>query len=122
MFQMVGTPEEGEAVVIVDRYGTPFAAIYENGRYVAHYFNGRPVYYGADLVRSVWRWAGEREAVLLNQMKPEDYGEAPAVAGDIPAYWSPLSFKMVEGRKARREEMRKHNVIEVGSEMPKLPN
>jgi len=105
---------------VVDRHGTPMTATYEGGRYVAHYFNSRPIYYGADIVRSVWRWVGPRERVELNAMQPSDYGEAPAVQGDIPSYWSPLSFKTVEGRKARREEMAKFNVIEVGNEKPKL--
>lgn len=122
MFALVETPEEGEPVVIVDRYGTPYTATYEDGKFVAHRFNGRPICYSADVVRSVWRWTGERDFVALNQMRPSDYGETARVFGDTPAYWSPLSFKMVEGRKARREEMREHNVIEVGNEMPKLKN
>lgn len=122
MFKKIETPEEGESVIIVDRYGVPNTATYEDGKFVAHHFNGRPICYSADIVRSVWRWTGEREAVRLNEMRSSDYGEAPRVFGDIPPYWSPLSFQMVEGRKARREEMAQHNVIEVGNEMPKLKN
>lgn len=38
---------------------------------------------------------------------------APAVWGDLPEYVSPLSFRPVDGRRARREEMRQFNVREV---------
>jgi hypothetical protein len=39
---------------------------------------------------------------------------------DIEAYHSPISNKVIEGRVARREEMKRHNVREVDpSEKPK---
>lgn len=38
---------------------------------------------------------------------------APAVWGDLPEYISPLTFRPVDGRRARREEMRRFNVREV---------
>lgn len=38
---------------------------------------------------------------------------APYVWGDLPEYISPLSMKPVDGRRARREEMKIHNVREV---------
>ena len=44
---------------------------------------------------------------------------APAMLGDLPEYQSPLSFKMVDGRRARREEMAKYDVRELDpSERP----
>jgi hypothetical protein len=37
----------------------------------------------------------------------------PQVRGDIPAYWSPLTGKIIEGRHARSEEMKRENVREL---------
>lgn len=122
MFKKIETPDEGERVVLVDKYGDPHVAEYHEGRYVVGWTNGRPMCLGLGIAppdSKVYRWTGPRAKVELNQMKPSDYGETARVFGDIPAYWSPLSFEMVEGRKARREEIAKHNVIEVGNEMPK---
>lgn len=43
----------------------------------------------------------------------------PAMLGDLPAYVSPLSMQVVDGRRARREEMARHGVREVDpSERP----
>lgn len=38
---------------------------------------------------------------------------APAVWGDMPEYISPLSMRPVDGRYARREEMKRFDVREV---------
>lgn len=37
----------------------------------------------------------------------------PFIVSDIPAYKSPLGTGWIEGRTARREEMKRHNVREV---------
>lgn len=43
----------------------------------------------------------------------------PHIMGDLPAYASPLSGQVIEGRFARKEEMKRHNVREVDpSERP----
>lgn len=45
------------------------------------------------------------------------YGQVSTyVMPDKPGYVSPLDFKMVEGRAAHRDHMRRHNVIEVGDQ------
>jgi hypothetical protein len=38
---------------------------------------------------------------------------APMIASDLPAYMSPMGSGMIEGRAARREDMKRHNVREV---------
>ena len=38
---------------------------------------------------------------------------APYVWSDLPEYISPMSLRPVDGRRARREEMKKYNVREV---------
>ena len=40
-------------------------------------------------------------------------GKSIYVISDIPPYKSPLSMKVVDGRYARREEMKRYNVREV---------
>lgn len=37
---------------------------------------------------------------------------APAVHSDYPAYFSHASCKMIEGKAARREDMKRHNCVE----------
>lgn len=47
---------------------------------------------------------------------------APMIQSDLPAYKSPLGTGWVEGRAARREEMKRHNVREVDpSEFRRAP-
>lgn len=38
---------------------------------------------------------------------------APLIIPDIPAYMSPMGSGLIDGRKARREDMKRHNVREV---------
>lgn len=40
----------------------------------------------------------------------------PYVMGDTKEYWSPLSGNMVSSRTTRREEMKRHDVVEIGNE------
>jgi hypothetical protein len=37
----------------------------------------------------------------------------PTIRGDIPDYVSPVTGKVVSGRAARRDEMAKHDLVEV---------
>lgn len=41
---------------------------------------------------------------------------SPYVMGDTKEYWSPLSGQMVSSRATRREEMKRHDVVEIGNE------
>ncbi len=39
--------------------------------------------------------------------------EGPFVLGDLPAYTSPVTGAVIEGRTARRDDLRRHNCREV---------
>lgn len=41
---------------------------------------------------------------------------APVVRGDIGAYKSMVTGEMIEGRKAHREHLKRHGVVEVGND------
>ncbi|HWT40957.1 MAG TPA: hypothetical protein VN081_06890 [Dongiaceae bacterium] len=45
--------------------------------------------------------------------------QAPAVFGDLPGYDSPVTGKWVEGRAARREDLRRNGCIPYDPEMKK---
>lgn len=60
----------------------------------------------------------------LNHVLPEyggsheDMGDAgPLVLSDKAAYWSPLDGTTVDGKRAHREHMKRHGVVEAG-DMP----
>lgn len=53
---------------------------------------------------------------------PRPERRTPYIQSDLPAYRSPLGAGWIEGRAARREEMKRHNVREVDpSEKPRRP-
>lgn len=43
---------------------------------------------------------------------------APNVVPDTPAYRSPITGEVIEGRRARREDLKKHGCVEAG-DMPR---
>ncbi len=49
-----------------------------------------------------------------------DRGEvcAPLITPDTPGYASPITGEWIEGRRARREDLKKHGCVEAG-DMPK---
>ena len=55
----------------------------------------------------------DRDGKRMLPKKREWKPVTPTVISDIPAYRSPLSWKPVDGRYQRREEMKRHNVREV---------
>ena len=59
------------------------------------------------MARYVWSGDAWVEAA------PRVRAVAPMIQSDLPAYKSPLGTGWVEGRTARREEMKRHNVREV---------
>ena len=65
---------------------------------------------------TAYRWNGEQfvDKQTGAPMELPERGEIamPAVFGDLPDYESPITGKVVSGRAARREEFKKHNVIE----------
>ena len=57
-------------------------------------------------------WAEKKHRVITESV-------APAMLGDLPVYESPLSGKVIDGRRERREEMKAFDVREVDpSERP----
>lgn len=64
-------------------------------------------------------WSRAQQTFVEYEPGPPPPRMFPAIHGDYAAYRSPLSGKMVEGRYARREEMKRHDVREVDpSERP----
>ena len=49
--------------------------------------------------------AQTKQLVEIKEAKPQEV--APKVFGDIPGYESPVSGKWVEGRRARREDLKR---------------
>lgn len=45
----------------------------------------------------------------------------PYVVSDVPAYSSPITGEIIEGRAARREDLKKNNCIEAG-DLPRKNN
>ena len=58
-----------------------------------------------------YRWNGA-EIVEITGEEPRA-ASGPYVQGDLPAYRTPLGTGWINGRTARREEMKRHNVREV---------
>lgn len=44
---------------------------------------------------------------------------APAVVADYQPYRSMVTGEMIEGRKAHKEHLKRHNVVEVGNDLDK---
>jgi len=45
---------------------------------------------------------------------------APAVIADIKPYKSTQTGEMIESRKKHRDHLKRHNLVELGNEMPKI--
>ncbi len=54
-------------------------------------------------------------------MNPGGPLQTPMVIGDIPAYRSPVTGQWVEGRRARRYDLEKHNCVDANDFAPKEP-
>lgn len=65
------------------------------------------------------RYAGPRPGVHGSSDKRADFS-APYVVRDIPAYRSMKTGEMIDGRRAHREHLKQHDLVELGNEMPKL--
>jgi hypothetical protein len=67
------------------------------------------------VTRYVWRDGRFRDTVTGEPMEvPERDGFArPFVRSDIPAYKSPLGTGVIDGRAARREDLKRNNCREV---------
>lgn len=58
-------------------------------------------------MRRRWRWSRERgELVEISVQQPRS--EAPVIWDDLAGYESPVSGLWIEGRKARRDDLARH--------------
>lgn len=75
------------------------------------------------MTRYVWKNGGFRDPAT-NEPMPMPRRRAvcaPQVVPDTPAYASPITGEIIEGRRARREDLKKHGCIEAG-DMPRRNN
>lgn len=68
------------------------------------------------MARYIWKNGGFVDPTSGEAMPLTYAGQicAPAVLPDTPAYRSPISGEVVDGRRARREDLKKHDCIEAG--------
>lgn len=71
--------------------------------------------------RYVWKDGGFRDPASGEAMPLTYSGQicAPTVISDLPAYRSPITGEWVDGRRARREDLAKHDCREAG-DLPRL--
>ena len=68
------------------------------------------------------RYRYDHETGKMVEVGEQTKAAGPYIRGDIPAYVSPLGTGVIDGRSARREDMKRGNVREVDpSERPHLP-
>lgn len=58
-------------------------------------------------MRRRYRWSDEAKALIEIPVNARQESVAPIVWNDLPGYESPVSGKWVEGRKARREDLKR---------------
>ena len=70
------------------------------------------------MARRRFRYDPDLKEMVEIHYADEGSSDFPMVAGDIPAFVSPLDGTVVEGKRAYYEHMRKHNVVpfEAGDE------
>lgn len=56
------------------------------------------------MAKYVQQWSEDRGWHLVKR-EPTERPVAPAIYGDLPAYVSPVTGKLVEGRKARQRDL-----------------
>lgn len=66
------------------------------------------------MTRYVWRDGHFRDLKTNEPMDlPKREIATPTVISDLPAYMSPLGTGLIDGRRARREDLKRHNCREV---------
>lgn len=70
--------------------------------------------------RYVWKDGGFRDPATGEAMPIPERNEvcAPRITPDTPGYHSPITGEWIEGRAARREDLKKHGCVEAG-DMPR---
>lgn len=71
------------------------------------------------MARYIWNGAEFVDRTTREPMHKPYEGEItlPYMHGDIPAYASPITGEMIDGRSARREDLKKHGCVDAG-DMP----
>ena len=71
------------------------------------------------MARYVWKDGGFRDPATGEAMPLPERGEItmPYVVPDTPGYMSPVTGKWIEGRMARREDLKRSGCVEAG-DMP----
>lgn len=64
-------------------------------------------------MRYVWRDGAWRNKHTGAIMETSGQIAAPMIQSDLPAYMSPLGTGLIDGRRARREELKRNNCREV---------
>lgn len=67
------------------------------------------------MIRAVWRnnaWRDKKTGQPID-MPADDRICAPMIVSDLPAYMSPLGTGLIDGRRARREDLKRSNCREV---------
>jgi hypothetical protein len=74
------------------------------------------------MARRRFRYDPDLKEMVEIHYADEGSSDFPMVAGDIPAFVSPLDGTVVEGKRAYYEHMRKHGVVpyEAGDEKAKV--
>ena len=73
------------------------------------------------MTRYVWKNGGFRDPATDEPMHLPYAGQvvAPHYTPDTPGYRSPITGEWIDGRRARREDLKKHNCVDAG-DMPRL--
>lgn len=73
------------------------------------------------MTRYVWKDGGFRDPATNEPMHLPYAGKvvAPLYTPDTPGYRSPITGEWIDGRRARREDLKKHNCVDAG-DMPRM--
>lgn len=60
-----------------------------------------------------WVWDKKKQELVEVSLDEKPRAEGPYIMGDLPAYKSPLGTGVIEGRAARREDLKRGGCREV---------
>lgn len=74
------------------------------------------------MTRKRWiQYPGSKELIPVDIDYQASTSSGPFILGDYDAYKSMVTGEMVDGRRAHREHLLRHDVIEVGNDFDKRP-
>lgn len=73
------------------------------------------------MARYVWKDGGFRDPATGEAMHLPYAGQVtlPQYQPDTPGYHSPITGEWIEGRKARRDDLKKHGCVDAGDMKPR---